>query len=122
MIRGINGRRDNAIFVPERHGYQIKDNNRIRQNLQATVQRQMGENVRATLDYTYSEVKFSTEGTRFGQWLAGWNSSIAEISTNGAVTGLETNMADYGHEASWGKTRNHNNSLGFNLAWDGTDD
>lgn len=122
VIRGINGRIDNAIFVPERHGYQIKDNNRIRQNLQATVQRQMGENVRATLDYTYSEVKFSTEGTRFGQWLAGWNSSIAEISTNGAITGLETNMADYGHEASWGKTRNHNNSLGFNLAWDVNDD
>ena len=120
-ITGGSKRADGAIFVPERHGYQIKDNNRTRKNFQATLQKSFGDSVEATLDYTYSEVKFSTTGTRWGQWLAGWNSTAVTVADNGAVTNITTGSSDYGHEATWGYSRNHNNSLGLNVSWDVTD-
>ena len=121
-ITGSSKRADNAIFVPERHGYQIKDNNRTRKNFQATLQKAFGDNVEATLDYTYSEVKFQTEGTRWGSWLAGWNSTALTVADNGAVTDITTALVDYDHEATWGNSRNHNNSLGLNVTWDVNDD
>ena len=120
-ITGSSKRADGAIFVPERHGYQIKDNNRTRKNFQATLQKEFGDSVEATLDYTHSEVKFATTGTRWGQWLAGWNSTAATVQDNGAVTNITTAQADFGHEASWGNSRNHNNSVGLNVSWDVTD-
>ena len=120
-ITGSTKRADGAIFVPERHGYQIKDNNRVRKNFQATLQKEFGDSVEATLDYTHSEVKFATTGTRWGQWLAGWNSTAATVQDNGAVTNITTASSDFGHEASWGNSRNHNNSLGLNVSWDVTD-
>ena len=121
VITGSSKRADGAIFVPERHGYQIKDNNRTRKNFQATLQKAFGDSVEATLDYTYSEVKFATTGTRWGQWLAGWNSTALNVADNGAVTNITTASTDYGHEASFGSSRNHNNSVGLNVSWDVTD-
>ena len=121
VITGGSKRADNAIFVPERHGYQIKDNNRTRKNFQATLQKEFGDSVEATLDYTHSEVKFATTGTRWGQWLAGWNSAALTVADNGAVTNITTGSTDYGHEASFGSSRTHNNSVGLNISWDVTD-
>ena len=121
VITGSSKRADGAIFVPERHGYQIKDNNRTRKNFQATLQKEFGDSVEATLDYTHSEVKFATTGTRWGQWLAGWNSSALTVADNGAVTNITTSLTDYGHESTFGSSRSHNNSVGLNISWDVTD-
>ena len=55
------------------------------------------------------------------QWLAGWNSTAVTVQDNGAVTNITSAQADFGHEASWGNSRNHNNSVGLNVSWDVTD-
>ena len=68
-----NLRADGTIFTPEKAGFQIKDNQRTRDNAQLTLQFKPSDTVTTTLDYTYSNLDFSTEGNSFGVYLGGWN-------------------------------------------------
>ena len=41
--------------------------------------------VRATLDYTYSNVDFRSTGVEHGAWFSGWNARNVTINENSAV-------------------------------------
>ena len=61
-----NARADGNTSYQEPSAYLIKDNDRVRKNLQTTFQFEVTENLVATADYTYAGVDFSSEGMLFG--------------------------------------------------------
>ncbi len=116
-VTNNNTRADGKTFYQEPTAYQIKDNNRLRKNAQATFQYEINEDLVATVDYTYSGVDFDSEGTMFGSWLGGWDTQQATINTNGVYTDVVVGNRSYDHQLIWGATKNSNNSVGLNLDW-----
>lgn len=118
-----NLRADGTVFTPEKAGFQIKDNQRTRDNAQLTLQFKPSESVTATLDYTYSNLDFSTEGNSFGVYLGGWNMGSGTVNANGALVDSVYNdeNTSYGQAATWGDEENTNKSFGFNLEWQATE-
>ena len=116
-VTNNNTRADGKTFYQEPTAYQIKDNNRLRKNAQATFQYEINEDLIATVDYTYSGVDFDSEGTMFGSWLGGWDTQQATINTNGVYTDVVVGNRSYDHQLIWGATKNSNNSVGLNLDW-----
>ena len=118
-----NLRADGATFMPEKAGFQIKDNNRVRDNAQLTMQFKPSETLKATVDYTYSNLDFSTEGNSFGVYLGGWSMSTGTVNQNGVV--VDSTYADgntsYGQAVTFGAEENTNKSLGINLEWQATE-
>jgi len=116
-----NTRADGYTFYQEPTSYLIKDNERVRSNAQLTFQFDLTENLRSTLDYTYSNVNFKSQGVLFGSWLGGWDTLDATINENGAFTDVVVGNRAYDHEVIWHETENENKSLGLNLDWQITD-
>ena len=118
-----NLRADGTIFTPEKAGFQIKDNQRTRDNAQLTLQFKPSDTVTTTLDYTYSNLDFSTEGNSFGVYLGGWNMGAGTVNANGAMVDSVYSDANtsYGQAATWGAEENTNKSFGFNLEWQATE-
>ncbi len=112
-----NTRADGNTFYQEPTSYQIKDNDRVRTNAQATFQFAVTDALVATVDYTYSKVDFEAEGVMFGSWLGGWDTLDATIDANGAFTDVVVGNRAYDHELIWQTLKNENNSVGFNLDW-----
>jgi TonB-dependent receptor len=112
-----NQRADGKTFYQEPSSYQIKDNDRVRTNAQATFQFAFTDDVIGTIDYTYSNVDFSSEGVMFGSWLGGWDTNTATIDSNGAYTDAVVGNRAYDHEVIWQTLQNTNKSLGVNLEW-----
>ena len=54
------GRPDGVVFTPEIVGFKAKDNERLRQNFQATFQIQLTDKAVLTLDNTFSSLEFET--------------------------------------------------------------
>jgi len=119
VITDNNTRADGAYFYPESLYYKFKDNERKRDNAQATFQYEQGI-VRATVDYTYSATNFSSDGREAGSYFAGWNADYVTINSNGAVvTGSEGAALPSGDSfqarISYGEEDTINRSLGLNL-------
>jgi len=114
-ISNGNKRADGKTFYQEPSAYLIKENDRERVNAQGSIQYDF-EKARATLDYTYSKVDFSSNGQMFGSWLGGWGTTAGTINKNGAYTDVTVGGRGYDHQLIWGNTENENKSLGFNLA------
>ena len=114
-ITNGNKRADGKTFYQEPSAYLIKDNDRERVNAQGSVQYDF-ESARATLDYTYSKVDFSSNGQMFGSWLGGWGTTAGTINANGAYTDVTVTGRGDDHQLIWGNTESENKSLGFNLA------
>ena len=114
-ITNGNKRADGKTFYQEPSAYLIKENDRERVNAQGSIQYDF-EKARATLDYTYSKVDFSSNGQMFGSWLGGWGTTAGTINKNGAYTDVTVGGRGYDHQLIWGNTENENKSLGFNLA------
>ena len=113
-----NARADGNTFYQEPSAYLIKDNDRVRKNLQTTFQFEVTENLVATADYTYSGVDFSSEGMLFGSWLGGWDTQEATINANGVFTDVVVGNRGYDHTVIWADHESENNSVGINLTWD----
>ena len=78
-ITNNNARADGDFFHPEYINYRYKNNTRVRNNAQTAFQLEFGK-VRATLDYTWSDVEFETEGAQWGSYFGGWNLREAVIN------------------------------------------
>ncbi|EGG30729.1 TonB-dependent receptor [Aequoribacter fuscus] len=117
----LNERVDGNTFYREPAAFLIKDNDRTRKNLQATLQVELSDSVTATVDYTHSGVQFESRGMLFGSWLGGWDTQSATINQNGVFTDVVVGNRAYDHTATWSKLESDNNSVGVNLAWDVTD-
>ncbi len=116
-----NQRADGETFYGDNGRYLISDNERTRTNAQLTFQFDLTERLRATADYTYSNVEFSTRGVLFGPWLGGWNTVAGVVNERGVYTDVIVTESDYAHEIVWLDTENENKSLGLNLDWQVTD-
>ena len=122
VVTNNSKRTDGEIFYPEALNYKFKNNKRIRNNAQTAFQFELGK-VRTTLDYTWSDVEFETDGVQFGSYFAGWNNREMVINENGAVvSGMETHQANdvfYGesftNSVTWGENKSTNKSLGLNI-------
>lgn len=112
-----NTRADGALFFPEKVGFQVKDNDRTRNNAQATLQFDVSDDIRATLDYTYSAVEFKTEGTQFGSYLGGFDMTSGVANSHGAIVDSNYANGTYTHTGTWGFEDSTNKSLGFNVEW-----
>ncbi|MBR9909660.1 MAG: TonB-dependent receptor [Gammaproteobacteria bacterium] len=112
-----NARADGETFYQEPTAYLIKDNDRVRTNAQATFQFAFTEDILTTIDYTYSNVDFQSEGLLFGSWLGGWDTIDATINENGAFTDVVVGNRSYDHEVTWQNVVNTNKSVGFNTEW-----
>ncbi len=112
-----NQRADGETFYGEPTGYLIKDNDRTRMNGQATFQFEITPDLVSTLDYTYSNVDFTSEGSTFGSWLGGWTTNEATINENGAFTDVVVGDRGYDHDVTWQNLVNTNTSIGLNLDW-----
>ena len=120
-ITDNNQRADGKTFYQEPTAYQIKENDRERTNAQVTMQYAFSDTLMATVDYTYSQVEFSSVGQMFGSWLGGWTTSQGTINKNGVYTDVVVGDRGYDHQLIWGDTENENASVGINLEWDYSD-
>ncbi len=120
-ITNVNQRADGKTFYQEPAAYQIKDNDRVRTNAQATLQFAITDDLVSTVDYTYSKVDFNAKGVMFGSWLGGWDTNVGVVNEHGAYVYNVVGNRAYDHELIWQSLTNENKSLGFNLAWDASD-
>ena len=120
-ITGGSQRADEAIFLGEPAARQFKDNDRLRENLQATFQTTIGNDVVLTVDNTLSILDISTQGQMFGSWYGGWDTTDAVVAADGSVLEAVVPLRRYDHQVIFGATKSINQSLGANLEWDVTD-
>lgn len=115
---------DDVYAVPQNANYALTDFSRERVNGQLVLQYEPVENLRATLDYTYSANEVESERNSAGIW---YNHGSAESSwTDGPVAGIVYyteyfGATDLSYEGSLVKNRSENKSLGANIAWQPTD-
>jgi hypothetical protein len=85
------------------------------------------EELEQLIDYTYSNVDFRSTGVENGAWFAGYNARNVTINENGAVIysddiGREGIGREYFNRSHMVADVNRNNSLGFNLDFQVTED
>ncbi|MFT5571776.1 MAG: TonB-dependent receptor [Cryomorphaceae bacterium] len=106
--------------VPQSIAYELAEFSRERINGQVTLQWDASENLRATVDYTFSEVDFERTYSNYSGWF-NFGAQVSEYADgpiaspilyqeNGAAT-------DFAMGAGRDGTITENNSLGFNLDW-----
>lgn len=121
VITGGSQRADANIFIGEPAARQFKDNDRLRENLQATFQTTIGDDIVVTVDNTLSILDISTQGQMFGSWYGGWDTTAATVAADGSVLEATVPLRRYDHQVIWGATKSTNKSLGGNIEWDVTD-
>jgi iron complex outermembrane recepter protein len=116
-----NQRADGIWWHPQDAGYGFADISRTRKNAQLALQWQPSDQIRMTLDYTYSELDFQKDQNSFGIWFANPNVS-ATVNERGTVTDVTQVGGDYAINVARDHTIKKNDSLGFNVGWQATDD
>lgn len=112
---------DTDIYaVPQSIGYEIAEFSRERLNGQLTMQWDATENLRATVDYTYSEVDFERTFNNYSGWF-NFGAQVTEY-TDGPIASpiiYQENGAanDFAMAAGRDGTKTKNNSVGLNLEW-----
>ena len=112
---------DTDIYaVPQSIGYQLNEFSRERLNGQLTMQWQPNDNLRATVDYTYSEVDFERTFNNYSGWF-NFGAQVTEF-TNGPIASpllYQENGAatDFAMAAGRDGTKTENSSIGLNLDW-----
>jgi len=107
--------------------YAFADFERERINGQAVVQFAPTDAVTLTLDYTYSTNEITENRGEQGMWLQNSNYTNVEFDTSGAVATPVyireiAGIKDFGLEQQRNMQKYKLGSLGFNAAWDVTDD
>ena len=117
-----NNSTKSTTWYPQDADYQWLDNQTERTNAQVTIQWQASDDVRATVDYTHSKRDFFADRRSIGIWfVGGGNVRNAVTNENGTFTTVTEAGGDYASNMSRGGLINTNNSLGFNLEWNATD-
>lgn len=112
---------DSDIYaVPQSIGYEIAEFSRERLNGQLTMQWDATENLRATVDYTYSEVDFERTFNNYSGWF-NFGAQVTEYTDGPIASPLiyqENGAAtDFAMAAGRDGTKTKNNSVGLNLEW-----
>jgi TonB-dependent receptor len=112
--------------VPQEGSYSLTDITRERLNGQLVMQFRPVDNITATLDYTYSRNIVEARNSGVGIWF-----NLADVTsawTDGPVAGplfysenFGTAYSDLSYSGSLTENLSENKSLGFNIAWDVSD-
>lgn len=103
--------------------YSFNDVERDRTNYQLTLQWEPIESVRATLDYTYSELEYDTARQELSAWFFTPVSGEFAGSTGGVYSPLlytDTSCCDIAMGVGAWSTTNETDSTGFNIEWNPT--
>jgi TonB-dependent receptor len=112
------------FWLPQNVGYTVQDVDRDRLNGQLVLQWRPIDSVTATLDYTYAETELQQRGNDLSFWFI-QNASGAAVMSD--APSAPTSYSEIAGNRDWstGTNRAGNKttlgSLGFNLAWDATD-
>ncbi len=117
-ITSTNKRSDGAYWYPESLAYKFKDNSSVRDNLQTTVQLELGR-LTTTIDYTVSSTNFEFTGMTTGSYFGGWNTTSVNINDRGvAISGVSEapgNGDSWQNDFEYGESDNNNKSMGINF-------
>ncbi|MEH6580776.1 MAG: TonB-dependent receptor [Halioglobus sp.] len=117
-----NRTRDTNTWYPRNFGYGVEDITRTRDNAQLALQWAPNENITATLDYTWSEFEEESLRNGVGIWFGDFpNTTEVEIDKNGTYVYVQDQFEDYAANERFKESRNENNSVGFNLEWQVTE-
>ncbi|MEJ2401190.1 MAG: TonB-dependent receptor [Xanthomonadales bacterium] len=119
-INDNNQRADGVWWHPQNVGYGFTDISRDRINAQAVVQWAPTDRLTMTLDYTYSELEIESDANSVGIWFECPNID-ATINERGSVIEVTQECGDYSTNVARTHTIKENNSVGFNVEWDATD-
>lgn len=110
-------------YYPRNFGYGIDDISRERTNAQVVLQYAPTDTIEATLDYTYSKLDYSALNTGVGIWYSDSAGTLTEgiIDENGTFVRVTEAGEDYASNIRSNTSENENKSLGFNVAWQVTD-
>ena len=122
-VTGTNGRADGQVFLPDNFGFKAKDNERLRENFQTTVQIGLTDNTTLTLDRTVSELGFETTGRLHGTSAVGFGITEYTVNEVGAVvqslmpqsTSVAGNGEPLVNQFLYGDSSKRNVSQGANL-------
>ena len=125
----INRPQENDVYsVPRNFQYSFAEIERTRTNGQLTLQYKPTDNLTATVDYTYSEMKVAQERHDMSTWFNGVHTASAwtqGTNTVGSVVGpifySDASCCDVGLGVADFATINENNSVGLNLVWQASD-
>ena len=112
---------DDLYSVPQTIGYELAEYERTRTNGQLTLQWQASDQVRATLDYTYSEVELDRTFNNLSAWFNfGGQETVFTDGPQASPLQYTENSSgsDYAMGAGQDAWRSENKSIGFNLVWD----
>lgn len=111
-----------TLWYPQNVGFAIGDVERTRINGQLALQYAPTDRLKATLDYTYSELESESARVEFGAWYnGGGNANYVTMDENGTAINFEETGGDFSSNRIDEGSRNENNSVGFNLEWQATD-
>lgn len=114
-----------VVGIAQNFMYILQDVEQKRTNYQLTLQWQPIESLRGTLDYTYSEFEIEQHRQELSAWFGGGAADGGEFTSGGGVVapvifngveGADVAMA----VGDWGR-KTENESTGFNLVWDPTE-
>ena len=110
-------------YYPRNFGYGIEDWHRERTNGQLVLQYAPVDTLKATLDYTYSKVDLTAVNTGTGIYYNDSGSDAREvvIDENGTITKLTAAGDDFASNTRLNTSETENNSIGFNVEWEATD-
>ncbi len=115
---------DDLYSVPQSIGYELAEYERTRTNGQLTLQWQASDRVRATLDYTYSEVELERSYNNLSAWF-NFDAQESVWADGPQASPIEYTENLGGSDFSMGAGQDawvtENNSVGLNLLWDVTD-
>jgi TonB-dependent receptor len=111
---------DDIYGRPQNFGLSVNGVQRERTNAQAVLQFAPTDSVTTTLDYTYAENKVQTQRSELSVWF-NWGPGSSTWTDGPAAAPLVYSEVLNGSDLSMGGmnlgTKNENNSLGFNVAW-----
>jgi len=111
-------------WYPRNYELQIEDISRKRVNGQLVLQYAPTDDIVTTLDYTYSKFENESERVNTGIWFAPDADGLvtqAEIDENGTYVFVEETCCDYSSNKAFNESENENNSIGFNVDWQATE-
>ncbi|MCH2189761.1 MAG: TonB-dependent receptor [Gammaproteobacteria bacterium] len=111
---------EDIYAVPQSIGYEIAEFSRERLNGQLTMQWQPNDAVRATVDYTYSEVDFERTFNNYSGWFnfAGQQTEFTDGPVASPLVYTEVGAApDFAMAAGRDGVKTQNDSIGINLEW-----
>lgn len=119
-VNNNNQRADGTFWHPQDINYGFGDITRDRTNAQLVFEYAPSDRLKASLDYTFSELEFEKDENFFGVWFACPNID-ATVNERGTVTEVTQACGDYFTHVKRDHTIKENDSLGLNLEWRATD-